>query len=159
VSEVEVWDDNIIYTSPDNLDYITEEEYQDIINDFSLGDEEMLFILNMKRLTERQKKCFLLYYFKHFTQCEVAKNLGINQRTVSYHLSRAKEKILKVLGNKIDYIKVEDAEQLSLEERAVLKLYFIDGLTQKEVAKLVGVSQPAIHKKLRKASRKYGESV
>ena len=159
VSGVEVWDNSMVFTSAENLDYIKNGSYKDIINDFTLGEEELMFVVNMKRLTERQKECFILYYFKDMTQCQVAKHLKIDQRTVNYHLARAKKKIVKVLENKVDYMNVDKSSKLTDDEKFLLKLYFIEGLTQRDIAGILGVSQPAVHKKLSVATSKYNSEL
>lgn len=155
VGSVEVWDNNLIFTDSDNLDYINNGNYQDLINNYSLGESELAYVMHLKRLTVRQKECFVLYYFENMTQCQIADALSVNQRTVSYHLSRAKDKIVKSLENKIDYIDIDSVEDLNDDEKLLLKLYYIEDLTQTEIAKIINVSQPAIHKKLMKANTKF----
>lgn len=48
-------------------------------------------------LTHRQKEIVSLYYFHNKNILEISKDLGINKSTVSRHLSRARERIKRVL--------------------------------------------------------------
>lgn len=48
-------------------------------------------------LTDRQKEIVLLYYFNNKNVSEISRELGVNKSTVSRHLSRARERIERVL--------------------------------------------------------------
>ena len=49
----------------------------------------------LRKLTERQLQIVQLYYFKEMTQEEIAEDLGISQRAVSYSLEGALKKLKK----------------------------------------------------------------
>lgn len=53
-------------------------------------------------LTEKQKLCVDLYYFKGMTLEEIASAYSVNPATVSRHLKRARTRIGKLLKYAID---------------------------------------------------------
>lgn len=62
-----------------------------------LADEELRRLYAaMNKLTERQSEVIQLYFYKGMTQQEIADELGISQRAVSYVMSGALKKIKKV---------------------------------------------------------------
>lgn len=58
---------------------------------------DMDLLLEEARLTEKQLQVVNLYFFKQFTQEEVAKVMGTSQQAVLDHLKKVKLKINKVL--------------------------------------------------------------
>lgn len=61
-----------------------------------LADKELKRLYAaMSKLTERQSEIIQLYYYKGMSQEEVAEELGISQRAVSYSLKGALKKIRK----------------------------------------------------------------
>ena len=61
-----------------------------------LADKELKRLYAaMSKLTERQMEIIQLYYYKGMNQEEVAEELGISQRAVSYSLEGALKKIRK----------------------------------------------------------------
>ena len=48
-------------------------------------------------LSKRQKECVTMRYFEKMQVCQIAKKLQIDKSTVSRHISRAKEKLKKLL--------------------------------------------------------------
>lgn len=73
------------------IDFLEEQNRQ------MLADEELRRLYAaIGKLTERQQQIIQLYYFKGMTQEEVAEELGITQRAVSYSLDGALKKLKKV---------------------------------------------------------------
>lgn len=57
------------------------------------------------------------------------------------------------VGNAGDATAVADAlERLALDDREILVLHYIEGLTSKEIAALLGISDPAARQRLSRAS-------
>lgn len=48
-------------------------------------------------LSNRQKECVTMRYFEKMQVCQIAKKLKIDKSTASRHISRAKEKLKKLL--------------------------------------------------------------
>lgn len=62
-----------------------------------LADEELRKLYAaMSKLTERQTEVIQLYFYKGMSQEEIAEELGIGQRAVSYSLTGALKKIRKI---------------------------------------------------------------
>lgn len=57
-----------------------------------------LLNIGIAKLTERQKECFYLYYFRDKTEKDIGKILGISQQMVSYVKNKAIRKLRKILG-------------------------------------------------------------
>lgn len=71
-------------------------DFREIENAEMLADEELQRLYAaMRKLTERQLEIVQLYYYKGLNQEEVAEELGISQRAVSYSLEAALKKIRK----------------------------------------------------------------
>lgn len=49
-------------------------------------------------LTERQRDCVLMYYFKNMKMKEIADSLGLDNSTISRHISSALRKLRHVLS-------------------------------------------------------------
>ena len=49
-----------------------------------------------RTLTERQSRCLSMYYFEHMTMKEIGDTLGLNQSTVSRHVTAARNKLQKL---------------------------------------------------------------
>lgn len=48
-------------------------------------------------LTERQRECIILRYYKNLTVTQIACELGVGKSTVSRHISKAKSRLHKIL--------------------------------------------------------------
>ena len=53
--------------------------------------------LIQNELSKRQKECITMKFFEKMSVCQIAKNLKIDKSTASRHISRAKEKLKKLL--------------------------------------------------------------
>ena len=50
-------------------------------------------IIVKKKMTEKQREVFDLYYEDHLTQAEIAELLGISQKAVDYRLNGVEKKL------------------------------------------------------------------
>ncbi len=48
-------------------------------------------------LTERQRQCIVMRYYKNLTVTEIGHQLGIGKSTVSRHIKKAKSRLYKIL--------------------------------------------------------------
>lgn len=48
-------------------------------------------------LTERQRECIVMKYYKNLTVTQIACDLGVGKSTISRHISKAKKRLHKVL--------------------------------------------------------------
>ena len=49
-----------------------------------------------RMLTEKQKRCLIMYYFEHLNMREIAECLGVNKSTVSKHIKAASNNLRKL---------------------------------------------------------------
>lgn len=49
-------------------------------------------------LTDRQQECVIMKYYKNLTVTQIACELGVGKSTVSRHISKAKNRLYKILG-------------------------------------------------------------
>jgi RNA polymerase sigma factor (sigma-70 family) len=89
-------EEDILYVPTEMLDKLecslklSEMERSDL-----LGSNEWMILENLKILSNREKQCIYLYYWKRYSQVEIAKKLSIKQQTVSEYLNLGRNKIKK----------------------------------------------------------------
>ncbi len=72
--------------------HIMDEMYSSDASSFwNFGVEEK--DIDLDRLTERQRQCFVMRYTDGMTQKEIGKKLGITQQVVGQHIEYAKKKL------------------------------------------------------------------
>ncbi len=72
------------------LSSTNEREYKKILNILSKAIEG--------ELTDKQKKCIFLKYYKNLTVTQIACELGVGKSTVSRHIKKAKDRLHKLLA-------------------------------------------------------------
>lgn len=73
----------------------------------------MIPVILEKELTDRQRECIELAYFKNMSQRQVAKKLGLTQPTVKKHIDSGCERMKNIL--KYCFYAAEKAETFYLE--------------------------------------------
>ncbi len=83
-------------------------------NSFTIGIlKNMIPVILEKELTDRQRECIELAYFKNMSQRQVAKKLGFTQPTVKKHIDSGCERMKNIL--KYCFYAAEKAETFYLE--------------------------------------------
>lgn len=83
-------------------------------NSFTVGVmKNMIPIILEKELTDRQRECIELAYFKNMSQRQVAKKLWLTQPTVKKHIDNGCERMRNIL--KYCFYAVEKTETFYLE--------------------------------------------
>ena len=83
-------------------------------NSFTIGIlKNMIPVILEKELTDRQRECIELAYFKNMSQRQVAKKLGLTQPTVKKNIDSGCERMKNIL--KYCFYVAEKAETFYLE--------------------------------------------